>query len=445
MRVAERDVGVAEPGTDGQTQLSAVGWSVPVNQHLAALTAFVSVTVMLATSGYALVTTALSSRVYLLCAPAVAFVALAALIRRSAFPVSRYRTAIVGLGVSVCVALPSSILFPSAVNLQALGKFVLVEVFACIVFVSFPFAEIARRFSDAIVALSVISIGGYAAVVFGILPFELPAIENVNGMVYRSALLFFTFDGFLQYRNVGIFWEPGIFATMLFASMLVDLLVTESVRLWRLSVQLIALATTFSGAALVLLAIYACAAMTVNGVPRLSVRTVLRGALVVVIALLVVVNIPVLEDGNAWAAVRVFDKLSDVQGMQSTRLLSPIVSLETFLEKPVWGWGLGEGLLRYVALFPGNALTSTSGFFLAAFGVAGLFYSVSPLVGILVFPRLALATRVVLAAGYFFVVNKEPHTFFTITHIVNLYLLWVAMEWAVRAGHSAPAVTVTRC
>lgn len=388
----------------------------------------VSVACLLATSGYALVTTAYSSVLYLLCAPAALLVLMFPTASRHGLNRRRYSVALFSFLFAALVGLSSVLLVPTAENAQGLAKFLLAFALASSVFVAHSFEDLAATFADSIVVLSAISLVGYLLINLQLVPIELPLVENVNGVTYRVGLIFFAFDGFLQYRNTGIFWEPGIFASMIFCGLAADAFLRERTSVTRVSVLLAALATTFSGAGAVLLGLYLLIVALKPRKNGMSGVTGLKVCLGVLVLFAFLTRLPVVQDDSSLAVFRVLEKLSDVEGLQGDRLRSPLSHLHVFVDSPLFGLGLHQSLLRYAVISPNAALTSTSAYLLSAFGIGGALFTIVPLAGILALRGLGIGPRVTLCLAYIFILNKEPHTYFTITHALTLFLTLALLE-----------------
>lgn len=80
----------------------------------------------------------------------------------------------------------------------------------------------------------------------------LPIAYNSNGEGYRIGVIF---NYLLSHpeRNSGIYWEPGLFATMIILSFIMDLTFEKEVPFWRALIYHICIFTTASSAGIVLI------------------------------------------------------------------------------------------------------------------------------------------------------------------------------------------------
>ena len=121
----------------------------------------------------------------------------------------------------------------------------------------------------------------------------------------------------------------------------------------------------------------------------------------------------------------VFWKLAEQTMTFNTRLFSPIACLRIFLQSPLTGLGMSYATAQYnlyKSVLGMDALTSTSAFMLAAFGIWGIAYTVFLCRGAWRQRQFSVITRILLCALLFMIVNKEPHTSILFTYIMMFYL-----------------------
>ena len=120
----------------------------------------------------------------------------------------------------------------------------------------------------------------------------------------------------------------------------------------------------------------------------------------------------------------VFWKLAGDNLTSNTRLNSPIACLDIFIRNPLTGTGLRYGTDIYTAMksqYSMDSLTSTSFFYMAAYGIWGISYNI--LIFLAVFRQKALSVplRVVLLVIILIILNKEPHYSITVTYVFLFY------------------------
>lgn len=378
------------------------------------------------TSGYALTTTRYSSSIYLLCALGVALFLIRTLRQDGRINSRKSRIALILLSITLTPALISLFANPNTENAVSLFKLALTMAFGSVIYITFEFQDFQKLFADAIFVICTISLPGYILANFTENLAALPIIHNVNDVGYKFAVFFISFDGFLQYRNIGVFWEPGIFASMIFCALIADLYSHRKIGAIRTIIFFTALTLTFSGAGLILFATYAILAIAHPSEKntRSFSNRVLPALLIILIALISVLHTAQQSESDIFTHVeRLASKLTDPEDTQSTRFLSPLVSFNVFLEKPLTGWGLAGAIEQYKLLNNEIALTSTSAHFISAIGVVGAFLTIIPIIGIIRTQQANFVSRLLLVFSYIFILNKEPHTYFTLTHALTFFLL----------------------
>lgn len=391
-------------------------------------TAYMSIAIL--TSGYALTTTKFSLAIYLMCAFGLAIFLVRTSDRQGQIPRFKIKTTLLLLSSILIPATLSLIANPSTENSISFFKLSLSILFGAVIFLSYEAREFQRAFSNTILFISAISIPGYALANYTDILASLPAIPNTNEVTYRFAFIFLSFDGFLQYRNIGVFWEPGIFASMIFCALVADLYHQDKISTTRTSIFLIALATTFSGAAAILFAVYLT--LTLTHPNKDANQPLSKRIQPIVLALGVAVAFlwyaTVTQPETLGLLERLAGKLIDPEDTQATRFLSPIISLQVFLEKPILGWGLTGAVNEYTSLNDEIALTSTSTYLMSAIGIFGSLLTLIPIIGLAKLTELSRFARAILALAYMFIINKEPHAYFSVTYAIMFFLLAAALR-----------------
>ena len=111
----------------------------------------------------------------------------------------------------------------------------------------------------------------------------------------------------------------------------------------------------------------------------------------------------------------------------STRLEAPVINLRLFLEDPVFGLGLTEASEAYaqeVMLRASvDAQTSTSTFYMAAYGFLGIALSLLPAIGVARLKNLSFVQRIILITLLYMILNKETHIFDLLFLTIPLMML----------------------
>ena len=123
-----------------------------------------------------------------------------------------------------------------------------------------------------------------------------------------------------------------------------------------------------------------------------------------------------------------FSKLVETTSATTyTRLNSPLVNLELFLQRPIFGWGFTGAATQYASYMNNRlvAQTSTSTQIMAAIGFLGIIYTLMCLLPVFSKKKLAhlsLIDKTVIFASILLIVNKEPHIYFAITWLILFYI-----------------------
>ena len=113
-------------------------------------------------------------------------------------------------------------------NILVLGKFWLIITFSYLITCLIPTEKAIKYFLLSMVFFALISLIIYVLVNGLLIDLPLPQYRNVKDMPYLSGYVFFVYDNHLTYRNMGPFWEPGIFGSYLAVALL--LLFSNTVR-----------------------------------------------------------------------------------------------------------------------------------------------------------------------------------------------------------------------
>ena len=236
-------------------------------------------------------------------------------------------------------------------------------------------------------------------------------------------------------RAMGVFWEPGVFASMVILTMILELYFKkEKISLYRLVLYTVGVFLSGSTAGILILGILLIAYLWRRwGLEKHWFPNLVFVVLVIFGALYYEKVFELLYDLNP----DIFGKLMETTSeTTATRLNAPLVNLEIFLDSPV----LGHGFTDAATLFADKmnvasdlnivAQTSTSTQMMASVGILGIAYTVG-----LVFPLFAgkksglgFVSRVAIAAIMLLVTNKEPHVYIALTWIMMFVFMMPAAQ-----------------
>lgn len=285
-----------------------------------------------------------------------------------------------------------------------------------------PLRDFSRYFTGAVKVIIIISL------LFGLMLMAgVSFFPEING--YFD--LFIVTGKGLGSRAHGIFWEPGVFASMIIMAMLCEYFIADKkVSPVGFIIYIAGLFATKSTAGFMLLLIvgFGLVWKTLSNKKKNPFLTVL---FIVAIALVVV-----FYDAIVGALVElnpeIFSKLIETDsGTTSTRINGPMVNLEVFLEKPVFGWGFTDSATQIADKMPSTgdakivAQTSTSTQIMAAVGILGIFYSLGfifPLFNRKKLSHLGIELKSIIAVCMLLIANKEPHIFIAVTWMILFYI-----------------------
>lgn len=248
----------------------------------------------------------------------------------------------------------------------------------------------------------------------------LPRYENVNGAEYGVGVIYnYIVD--VPERNCGMFWEPGMFATFLTYSIVLEIAFNKGkIHVFRLVVYSFGIITANSTAGFVLLLLAAVLLLARSSSDK--VRYYIGSGIVIfilVFAPIVIANLDNIINSSSLAGNPYIQKLLSDNLTQTSRTVAFSVNIKIFLQNPLLGAGIipSEEQIRVVAD------TSTSTFLLAAFGIPGILYTIFLIKGILRQQDLNILTKVILVAIFIIIVNKEPHQQILFTWCLIFYML----------------------
>lgn len=319
------------------------------------------------------------------------------------------------------VALISTLVNPSIPNVMAMLKLFILLTFSYLV----SSLICVKKFSEYLVItvsfLALVSLIAYFLVNGLNYNLSLPVYVNINGLPYQSGFIFFIYDNHMDFRNMGPFWEPGIFGTYLTLALLLLIKGHFKYKKTGLLILSLALITTVSTAAIIFLFLALCFWISaVRLSPRMKNLLFIFGissAVILFISLLPLLTLLADLMPSYFAKFTATDSPSVLE-----RIASPITNLKLFAAHPYFGLGLFDSLTEYAKLTTASQL-STPTFFLAAFGVGGLIYSLAWIYGVFSQEGVSLLSKIIVFIYVVSLLSKEPHYYFSLTYILLFYLL----------------------
>lgn len=390
---------------------------------------YILFSIVFLTSGYALTSTMYSSLIYSLPFFGVILIFFTLLLKLEKKGDKEKSVVIFLIFILLLFSLISTFLNHTTKNVSGFGKFAIVVLFSGLVVYTYSIKRLTNAFLNYIFFLSLVSLVVYLLVNVFLLDISFGKVENVNGVTYNLGYFYFYFDSFLKFRNAGVFWEPGIFATFLLLALFLELHFYHNARKLRVATLIVALITTFSSAGMILLCIYLISLV-------FKFKVSLRGGAIFLVMILFFMVIGFyymnLVNDTGVDATRLYNKILNFEKNEDHRINSPIINFEIFSEKPIFGWGLSETLIKYGKLTT-VSLTSTSLYYMASFGILGLLLILMPILGFLSIKDVSLSQRLIFILVFFICINKEPHTYFSLTYLI-FYVLSLTFAKNVSIG-----------
>jgi len=375
------------------------------------------------TSGYVLSTTAIGSKFYLMLTfPILVFLFETKIKDGFLFRLNGHSAAYAML---VFLSVASFIINNNVDYYECTIKFLLVVTFAYLFTNRVSFGSFAQCFVATMKGIVVISLIGYVLINYAGVSINLPTVVNVNDINYGNGIIYFYFqnvEGGLA-RNLGCFWEPGVFATFIVIAIIFDVSIIHKGRLNKANLTLFMLGilstqSTYAYLAIVLIPVLIMSDK-IKGVKAFIVFFVVF-SLVLIVYQQRYVLVDLLVDINP----KVFYKLQDNTTSVSVdeRFACILANLKVFFMYPVFGAGIGNADIIINSIL-GTPQTSTSTYYLAAFGIWGSLYTIWFAYGIMNYKKWTICTRFIVLFTLLLQINKESQFSFTATYIIMFYFL----------------------
>jgi len=268
----------------------------------------------------------------------------------------------------------------------------------------YSFRQIAECHVKIMTVVTVIAIVGYVLVQNTTVLNALPQMANLNGVEYRIAGIF-NYIPEVANRNCGMFWEPGLFATQLIISIILEIMLQEKPSFWRLLVFAVGIVTANSSAGFALLFFCIILLILKKADPSKNALATLGGIIAILVGTVIVLNFDKLLAQTALGDNEFFQKLSTENILDSSRMNAIGHNLEMFLAAPIFG----QGFIRVSANIRYVADTSTSTYLMSVFGIFGAMYTVYWGYVIFKLPKVNILAKVMIFIITMVILNKEPH------------------------------------
>ena len=250
----------------------------------------------------------------------------------------------------------------------------------------------------------------------------LPTINTSNGVYYN--LLIITQKVSSTARVSGAFWEPGVFASHIVLCMLFEIYFLKNKAIHVL-IYLVGMFITGSTAGLLI--------MLFGLIGYILKKSGASEKKYVEVLFFILILVGIFSYESIFSLLssispKFFSKLMETDSSTFyTRMNSPLVNLELFFGKPLFGWGFTDAATQYSLKMDAKlvAQTSTSTQIMSAIGILGVVYTLlclSPLFSKKRLSHLSLIDKSIVSVSLLLLVNKEPHIFFAITWL-TLFLV----------------------
>lgn len=274
--------------------------------------------------------------------------------------------------------------------------------------------------------LAIISLVGFIIFeIIGVTPPFPKMMTHTASTTYSNALLFVVDLGMNSGRNVGLFWEPSIFAAYINIAIAIVLFCDYSdKRNKRLVLFFIVLLTTESAGGLIELL-----CILISYWYREGSRPLVVVCLVALIMLFILsyTNLQNLLLGINYDLFYKFFGGSN-SGTTQTRLECPVLNLRIWLHSPVFGNGFyGADILydnlRRMSAISNLAQTSTITYLPAAIGAFGFSLLLACLYGFLKIKNMPVFSKIALLIAFMVFLNEEPCTYFIAVYLMVFIIL----------------------
>ncbi len=299
-------------------------------------------------------------------------------------------------------------------------RFFSVLMFSLIFTAEMSFGEFKDIYIKCMTLISSVALVGFVIGFFSGYYYDLPIISNVNGVSYYDAVVFFAMDDFSRGRNIGVFWEPGIFAIFIALAVLFLIFDKKKLNKLQLAVLMLTLFSTFSttGYFLIMIIVFAYVYTRKN---KAAIKIVFL-FITVFLVMFSIFNLNTVLNALLRLSPRVFSKLIDNSSSTTARINSIMYNLEIFMKSPLWGFGLVETNMMFSKMTNGSQ-TSTMTLYFAQFGLTGIIYMVIHFISVIRYKKWTKLMCVLFCLAWAILLNVEIVTFFPIIYIISFYFI----------------------
>lgn len=254
----------------------------------------------------------------------------------------------------------------------------------------------------------------------------LPISTNVNNVSAYNGGLFIVYT--YSYRRLSaFFWEPAVYSTYALLALLYELYFFKRPRVKNLIIFILGILISQSTGGIILLAYVLSFYFIIKGK---KIITKIFWIIILCIGVgIVYINYYTVLDYLIEKFPIIFSKL-DVNLQKDTlvdRSSSALLNLTIFYDNIFFGVGLSNVEILYKKL-GGGAETSTNTYFIAAFGLWGIFYSLFYMGSILQQKKLNFLTKIFFIFLITLILEKEPYGFQVIIYIMFMYFFRENLE-----------------
>lgn len=229
--------------------------------------------------------------------------------------------------------------------------------------------------------------------------------------------MFFLFKKFGTTRNISVFWEPGLYSTVLIYCIIFEIcsFKRNNLRILIFILGILSSKSTFGIVCLILVIVFFLSKkMDIKG------YNILYGIFLIMLFFLYIKFNEIVKFLAGYYPI-VFEKIINNSDSITDRLASPINNMKVFMNAPFLGNGIktAEDLYLTISYIP---QLSTVTYYFAIFGIFGGVYIFFILKSIFSLEDCNKNMKMILFTIIFFIVNKEPHLYITITYIILFYL-----------------------
>lgn len=298
-------------------------------------------------------------------------------------------------------------------------------IFALGVVIVYDFQDFLTVYLRVMTIVSVVSLIGYYLVNVGYGNLSLPIVYNINAVPYAVGGIFFYIVS-IPHRNIGIFWEPGLFASFLILALVFELHYRQGrPRIVNIVLYVATVITTVSAAGYgLLLFVFTTVLIRASVIVKNAKLRIIVRASVVALSIALLLYYPTVFELVGIADNSTIQRLAVEAMAGQSRLLAVGHNLSMFLENPIFGNGFTESYSRVLYV----ADTSTSTFMLSVFGILGIQYTLYWIYGVVKGKGRDMPIKILVALIILFIVNKEPHHNLVVSWCLMFYFIKDAMR-----------------